>query len=84
MSDVGEILKQRGEVYGDMVITHARIAHMWSGILDTEVSAHQVALCMAALKLVRASVSPEHRDSYLDAKGYVEIAERILDSWEDG
>ena len=71
------LLAERGQVYGDAVRTHARIAQVWSGILDTEVTAQQVALCMVGLKLVRASCAPEHEDSYADMHGYTTIAERI-------
>lgn len=83
MNEVEDILAQRGEIYGDMAVTHARIAHVWSGILGTEVTGHQVALCMTGLKLVRAACSPDHKDSYLDAKGYTTIAEHIADQWDE-
>lgn len=79
-SDTEALLAQRGEIYGDAVETHNRIALMWSGILNTDVSALDVALCMAALKLVRAECSPQHKDNYDDAHGYVAIAEMIVDS----
>lgn len=81
MSEVDDVLEERGKIYGDMVGTHARIAEVWSGIIGHEVTGLQVALCMAGLKLVRASNAPEHKDSYLDAHGYVAIAEKISDAW---
>lgn len=80
---VEEVLAQRGQVYGDMVETHSRIADVWSGILGHSVSSHQVALCMVGLKLVRASVSPSHKDSYVDAMGYTRIADTIASAWGD-
>ena len=76
-----ELLEERGKIYGDATETHARIAEVWSGILNTEVNAIQVALCMAGMKLVRAAVSPDHTDSLEDAKGYATIAEGIAETW---
>lgn len=77
------LLEEKGKVYGDAVRTHARIAEVWSGILGAEVTGYQVALMMAGLKLVRAEVSPDHQDSFDDAHGYVEIANRIQRSWAE-
>ena len=77
MSTSESILVERGKQWGDPVYTHERIARVWSGILNFQVSAHDVALCMVALKLVRASVNPTEPDSYTDAKGYADIAMMI-------
>lgn len=75
------VLTDRAEEYGEAtyVPTHIRIAQVWSGILDHEVQPQQVALMMAGLKLVRASGTPDHDDSYIDAIGYVGIAAEIVD-----
>lgn len=79
MSDkVAALLEQRGSSWGNAASTHSRIAQVWSGILDTEVTAGQVALCMTGLKLVRASVNPNDPDSFDDGHGYLAIAEDIF------
>lgn len=77
MDEVDQLLAERGNQWGDMVTTHIRIAQVWSGILDHQVSAHQVALCMTGMKLVRASVNPDNADSLDDAEGYVRIGKKI-------
>ena len=74
---IDALLEQRGSSWGNAAATHSRIAQVWSGILDTEVTAGQVALCMTGLKLVRASVNPDDPDSFDDGHGYLAIAEDI-------
>lgn len=77
------ILEKRQSQWGDPVATHVRIAQVWSGILDHEVTPQQVALCMAGMKLVRSSVNQGEGDSYADAKGYVDIAGMIAEPTDD-
>ena len=60
----------RAQKYGDARANHARIAKMWSALLDTEVSVEQVYQCMIAVKLARLSVTPDHEDSWVDICGY--------------
>lgn len=74
---IGELLEQRGNQWGDAVRTHARIAEVWSGIIGTEVTTLQVALCMEGMKLVRASINPDDPDSFDDAAGYGRIGQLI-------
>lgn len=76
------LVAQRGAMYGGPVEGMARVAQAWSGVLGHEVTGHQVALCMAALKLVRANSSPDHQDHYDDARGYLAIAEQVVESWD--
>lgn len=74
------VLTDRAEEYSNITKTqmHIQIAQVWSGILNHEVTAHEAALCMSGLKLVRASFQPGHEDSYVDAAGYAAIAAEIL------
>lgn len=60
--------------YGDALDTHNRIAAMWTVVLDTPVTADQVALCMTAVKIIRAAKKPGHADSYVDAAAYAALA----------
>ena len=79
LDKIGELLAQRGRQWGGATSTHVRIAQVWSGILDTEVTALQVALCLSGLKLIRAEVNPFEPDSFDDAHGYLRIAQAIVD-----
>ena len=60
----------RQQDYGEPVLNFTRIAAVWSAVLNQPVTAQQVALCMAGLKLIRATTSPGHVDSYDDGAGY--------------
>ena len=59
--------------YGTPQDNFKRIADGWAVILQADVSAEQVALCMAWLKLARLVNGP-HSDSYIDAAAYMALA----------
>ena len=59
--------------YGTPAENFGRISAGWSVILDQDVSAEQVALCMAWLKIARLVNGP-HEDSYVDAAAYMALA----------
>ena len=63
---------ERQEEYGPPEESFLNIAKVWSGILKTDVSKEQVALCMLGLKLVRES-NLHKQDNLDDIDGYNEI-----------
>lgn len=63
----------REREYGTPAENFKRAAVGWSVILEQDVSAEQVALCMAWLKLARLVNGP-HLDSYVDAAAYMALA----------
>lgn len=68
----------RQEDYGDAKESFERIAALWSPLLGTPVTAKQVALCMIALKLSRATTSDKH-DTVVDIIGYGMCLEKIME-----
>ena len=60
----------RAKEYGDAHENHARIAQMWSVLLDKPITIQQVYQCMVAVKLARLVVTPDHEDSWIDICGY--------------
>lgn len=60
----------RDDDYGHPLQDHTRTALMWSAIIGTEVTAEQVCLCMAALKISRECHKPK-RDNLVDGIGYL-------------
>lgn len=67
----------RARDYGDALDMHRRIAAGWSEILQVNVKPHEVALCMAWLKMSRLVESPGHSDSYVDGVAYLALAGEI-------
>ena len=66
----------RARDYGTPAANFGRCAAGWSVILDHDVSAEQVALCMAFLKIARLVNGP-HDDSYVDAAAYMALAAEL-------
>lgn len=77
-----DILADREKTYGDPTEMHDRIAKIWSGILNHEVTGFEVALCMVGMKAARAQQNPGHEDSVVDMLGYSEIAKIITKTEE--
>lgn len=60
--------------YGEPIHNFERIANGWSIILNKIVEPHEVALCMAWLKIARLVETPMHQDSYTDGAAYMALA----------
>lgn len=64
--------------YGPPSENFNRVALGWELILGTEVSAEQVALCMAWLKIARLTGGGNPSDdSYIDGAGYLALAAEL-------
>ena len=63
------IYGDRAVAYGPVSESFGRIARFWSVILDKEVTAEQVGLCMVALKMSR-QISKAGRGNLVDGAGY--------------
>ena len=74
LANAEDILSARGRVYADPVTNHFRIAQFWSTYLEFSVEPHQVAMCMALVKIARSMETPSHLDSYIDGAAYFAIA----------
>jgi Domain of unknown function (DUF6378) len=71
------IVEQRAEHYGSGHENLLRIADLWSAYLGVPITASEVCWMMVMLKASRAKVNAEHLDNYLDAHGYLDLAERL-------
>lgn len=63
----------RNADYGDALDNFTETAALWSPILGIEVSAEQVALCMAQVKIARLIHNTPHDDSWIDGVGYLAL-----------
>jgi hypothetical protein len=71
------IVDERAEHYGSGHENLTRIAALWSAYLGVQITASEACWMMMLLKASRARVDPEHLDNYLDAHGYLDLAERL-------
>ena len=67
----------RQKDYGDKLHNHTNIAKLWSAYLDIKVSAHDVAILMALLKVARTKLGKVSSDTYVDMASYSAIAGEI-------
>lgn len=75
---VTEVIDGRNDVYGDPVESMERTALIWSGILNHEVTATDVALCLIGYKLHRAQRAPRYSDNSDDIEGYLDIFRKVV------
>ena len=82
LTQVDGIISERGRNYGDPRESFCQIAEIWTTLLRSQlapgqrVSASDVGLLMAALKIVREA-NMHKRDNLIDAVGYLTIVARI-------
>lgn len=73
----------RQKTHGDKLQNHQNIARLWSAYLANrinpaaEISALDVALMMALLKISRTQLGDQNQDDYIDGSGYMAIAGEI-------
>jgi len=76
LDEAGRLLSQdRQEVYGDAIDACRRIGEVWAAQLDLSmpIPPHTVAAMMAGMKLIRSQITPEHKDSWVDAAAYAAL-----------
>ena len=67
---------ERNDAYGPPNQDFSRTAKMWSAILGHDIDAKDVALCMIALKMSRATWASK-RDNWVDIAGYARCGAMI-------
>ena len=71
------VVRDRRRTYGEAGELFERVAAHWSRHLGIEVTAIQVGLCLADLKLARLTVDPRHLDSLVDVAGYAACVREV-------
>ena len=77
LAHAAAVVRDRRRTYGEPELLFARVAERWAQVLDTKVTAAQVALCLCDLKLARLTVDPRHLDSLVDLAGYAAIVREV-------
>lgn len=75
------VLKDRNITYGSPEDSFGRVAKGWSALKGVEITATDVALMLAWLKIVRAHDNPDHTDSFVDLVGYGACAAECAGGW---
>lgn len=78
MSNVNQLLKERGQQWGDAISTHERIAAAWTATLGHIVNPVDVALMMIQLDVIRAQINPDEKDFFDDIEEHARIAKWIM------
>lgn len=65
---------EREAQYGPMLETMERVAAASSAVLGKELTARDIAVINAVMKLVRSRVSPTKADHYVDGAAYMAMA----------
>ena len=79
------VCADREQQYGTPESNFSLIARLWREYLDTDnpITAHDVAMMMALLKIARIATGKPKTDNYIDLAGYAacagEIAMEVID-----
>ena len=73
------VCTSRQEEYGSIENNFSLIARLWREYLDTDnpITAHDVAMMMALLKIARIATGKPKTDNYIDLAGYAACAGEI-------
>jgi hypothetical protein len=74
---LGLVTGGRQDSYSHPIYNFKRIALIWSGILDIDVSEEQVGLCMTGMKLARETFK-HSRDNLVDGIGYLLTTDAVI------
>ena len=78
LNEAAKTVTARGAHYGTPAENFERIAVLWTALLGHEVSAAQVAMMMAAVKMARLCADEKHMDSWVDIAGYAACGAEIV------
>jgi len=82
LSKAADAMRSRESEYGSPAACFGRTASMWNAALDTKLkhplSAADVAILLALLKLARLSETPDHSDSQVDLAGYAALMSEVV------
>ena len=79
MHEAARVFNERNPKYGDMRIGMERVAHIATLITGIQLSAHDVALVLHAVKLSRLGGDRRNPDHYIDGVNYLAFAGELIE-----
>ena len=76
LNEARATIQDRGMDYGHPTDNMSRTASLWAAYLEMPVEPHQVAMCLALVKIAR-SMETAKPDTYIDLAAYVAIAGQL-------
>ena len=83
MRNAAEIFNERNPKYGDMRVGMNNVAQIASIITGIEMTAHDVALVLHAVKLSRLGGDRKNPDHYIDGVNYMAFAGELITEEKD-
>jgi len=79
MHEAARVFNERNPKYGDMRVGMERVAQIATLITGIQLSAHDVALVLHAVKLSRLGADRRNADHYIDGVNYLAFAGELID-----
>jgi hypothetical protein len=83
MRNAAEVFNERNPKYGDMRVGMNNVAQIASIITGIELTAHDVALVLHAVKLSRLGGDRKNPDHYIDGVNYMAFAGELITEEQD-
>jgi hypothetical protein len=83
MRNAAEVFNERNPKYGDMRVGMNNVAQIASIITGIELTAHDVALVLHAVKLSRLGGDRKNPDHYIDGVNYMAFAGELITEESD-
>jgi len=76
LNEARAVIQDRGMDYGHPTDNMSRTASLWAAYLEVPVDPHQVAMCLALVKVARSMESPKP-DNFIDGCSYFAISGQL-------
>lgn len=76
LTEARAIIQDRGLDYGHPSDNMSRTASLWAAYLEMPIDPHQVAMCLALVKIAR-SMETGKVDNYIDGAAYMAISGQL-------
>lgn len=82
LNEARAIIEDRGMDYGHPQDNMSRTASLWAAYLEVPIHPHQVAMCLALVKVARSMETPKV-DNFIDGAAYFAISGQLATEEND-